>query len=232
MNDNRTDLVLKAMAHPERRRIFASLHRKPEQSLFEICTTSHATNGQALSRQTISQHLNALEKAGLIESSWKGRTKMHSAKASPLKEAYEDVLKPYLQERNAMQIHITSIFVDDQSNALEFYTNKLGFKPKNDIPVGEHRWLTVVSAEQPEGTELLLEPSDHPAVPPFKNALMADGIPAASFRVENLDAEFERLTKQGVKFTQAPIDAGDVSMAVLDDTCGNLVQLVQLHRQT
>ena len=127
-----------------------------------------------------------------------------------------------------MRIYITSIFVDDQARALDFYTKKLGFEVKNDVPLGEHRWLTVVSKEQPDGTELLLEPSDHPAVTPYKNALVEDGIPATSFQVDDVDAEFERLNDIGVKFTQQPTDAGPVRMAVFDDTCGNLIQLVQM----
>src|SRR6266699_3800537 len=127
-----------------------------------------------------------------------------------------------------MRIYITSIFVDDQAKALDFYTKKLGFEVKNDVPVGEHRWLTVVSKEQPDGTELLLEPSDHPAVTPYKNALVEDGIPATSFQVDDVDAEFERLKDIGVKFTQEPTDAGPVRMAVFDDTCGNLIQFVEM----
>ena len=99
---------------------------------------------------------------------------------------------------------------------------------KNDIPLGTHRWLTVVSPEQPDGTELLLEPSDHRAVGPYKQALVEDGIAAHSFQVEDLDAEVKRLTDSGVVFTQDPIDAGPVRMAVLDDTCGNLIQLIQM----
>jgi catechol 2,3-dioxygenase-like lactoylglutathione lyase family enzyme len=129
-----------------------------------------------------------------------------------------------------MRIYVTSIFVDDQAKALDFYTNKLGFEVKNDVPLGENRWLTVVSKEQPNGTELLLEPSEHPAVTPYKNALVEDGIPATSFQVDDLDAEFERLNI-GVKFTQEPMDAGPVRMAVFDDTCGNLIQLVQMTGQ-
>ncbi|MCR4265909.1 VOC family protein [Nitratireductor sp. ZSWI3] len=127
-----------------------------------------------------------------------------------------------------MRIYITSVFVDDQTKALDFYTNKLGFEVKHDIPMGEHRWLTVVSEEQPGGTELLLEPSEHPAVKPYKKALVADGIPVASFQVDDLDAESERLTAIGVEFTVKPMDAGPVRMAVIDDTCGNLIQLVQM----
>jgi catechol 2,3-dioxygenase-like lactoylglutathione lyase family enzyme len=127
-----------------------------------------------------------------------------------------------------MKIYVTSVFVNDQAQALDFYTRMLGFEVKNDIPLGENRWLTVVSPTQPEGTELLLEPSDHPAVKPFKAALVHDGIPATSFQVDDLDAEYERLQSLGVAFTQSPMDAGPVRMAVLDDTCGNLIQLVQM----
>lgn len=127
-----------------------------------------------------------------------------------------------------MRIYITSVFVDDQSKALDFYTRILGFKLKHDIPMGEHRWLTVVSPENPEGTELLLEPGEHPAVPPYKAALVEDGIPATSFQVNDMDSEYARLLSLGVSFTQAPMDAGPVRMAVLDDTCGNLIQLIQM----
>ena len=127
-----------------------------------------------------------------------------------------------------MRIHVTSVFVDDQARALEFYTAKLGFRMKRDIQVGDHRWLTVVSPEQPDGVELLLEPDDHPAVGPYRDAIVADGIPAVSFQVDDLKREHDRLTGLGVRFTQEPMDAGPVRMAILDDTCGNLVQLVEL----
>lgn len=127
-----------------------------------------------------------------------------------------------------MKIYITSIFVTDQAKAEAFYCDILGFAVKNDIPIGEHRWLTLVSPDAPEGPELLLEPSSHHAVPPFKEALIADGIPAHSFQVDDLDAEFERLQSLGVRFHQEPMDAGPVRMAVIDDTCGNLIQLVEM----
>jgi predicted enzyme related to lactoylglutathione lyase len=127
-----------------------------------------------------------------------------------------------------MRIYVMSVFVDDQSKALKFYTEKLGFIVKNDIPLGQHRWLTVVSKEAPKGTELLLEPSEHPAVGPYKSALANDGIPSASFQVDDLGMEFEKLRDLGVAFTQEPMDAGAVRMAVFDDTCGNLIQLVEM----
>ena len=127
-----------------------------------------------------------------------------------------------------MKIYLTNVFVDDQDKAEKFYSNILGFKVKNDIPLGEHRWLTVVSTEQPDGPELLLEPSTHAAVRPYKNALVADGIPAHSFKVEDLEAECTRLRGLDVRFVQGPVDAGSVRMAVLDDTCGNLIQLIEI----
>ena len=127
-----------------------------------------------------------------------------------------------------MKIYVTSVFVDNQDKAEKFYTGVLGFSVKNNIPLGENRWLTVVSNEDPEGTELLLEPSDHPAVKPYKDALVLDGIPAHSFQVTNLDAEWKRLSELGVEFVQEPMDAGPVRMAVFNDTCGNLIQLIEM----
>ena len=127
-----------------------------------------------------------------------------------------------------MKIYITGVFVDDQDKAERFYTEVLGFKLKHNIPLGTNRWLTVVSIEDPEGTELLLEPSDHPAIQPYKDALVADGIPAHSFQVKNLDTERKRLGDQGVEFVQEPTDAGPVRMAIFDDTCGNLIQLIEM----
>jgi len=127
-----------------------------------------------------------------------------------------------------MRINLTSVLVDDQDKALRFYTEVLGFTTKHDVPMGAHRWITVVSAEDPDGTELVLEPDQHPAVKPFKEALVADGIPWTSFAVTDLAGEYERLRARGVVFTQEPADMGPVLTAVLDDTCGNLIQLTQL----
>jgi len=124
-----------------------------------------------------------------------------------------------------MKINLTSVLVDDQAKALRFYTDLLGFVPKTDIPVGEYRWLTVVSPEAPDGPELLLEPDVHPAAKPYKEALFSDGIPYASFEVADVRSDFERLTRLGVRFTQEPTDLGPVTTAVLDDTCGNLIQI-------
>jgi catechol 2,3-dioxygenase-like lactoylglutathione lyase family enzyme len=124
-----------------------------------------------------------------------------------------------------LTINITSVFVDDQAKALAFYTDVLGFLKKTDVPAGGARWLTVVSPAAPHGVELLLEPDGHPAARPFKEALVADGIPFTSFAVEDVQAEFERLKAAGVRFVQEPTDLGPVVTAVLDDTCGNLIQI-------
>ena len=126
-----------------------------------------------------------------------------------------------------MKIVFASVFVDDQDKALRFYTDVLGFVKKTEIPIGEARWLTVVSRDDTDGTELLLEPDAHPAVRPFKHALVEDGIPFTSFAVKNVQAEFERLRSAGVRFTQPPVAMGPVTTAVLDDTCGNLIQIAQ-----
>jgi catechol 2,3-dioxygenase-like lactoylglutathione lyase family enzyme len=128
-----------------------------------------------------------------------------------------------------MRINLASVLVDDQDKALRFYTEVLGFVKKTEIPMGEHRWLTVVSAEDPDGVELLLEPDEHPAVKPFKEALVADGIPFTSFAVDDVYAETERLRACGVQIVQEPAQMGAVTTAVFDDTCGNLLQIASHH---
>lgn len=126
-----------------------------------------------------------------------------------------------------MKIVVTSVLVDDQEKALRFYRDVLGFQPKMDVPMGEHRWLTLVSPDDPEGVQVLLEPDAHPAAQPFKRALVADGIPYTSFGVTDVHAEHARLLALGVVFTQPPIAMGPVTTAVLNDTCGNLIQIAQ-----
>lgn len=126
-----------------------------------------------------------------------------------------------------MRINLSSVPIDDQDKALRFYTETLGFVKKHDIPLGKFRWLTVVSPEYPNGTELALEPDEHPAVKTFKTALVEDGIPFTSFAVEDIAAEHKRLESLGVRFTQPPTDYGTVITAVFDDTCGNLIQIAQ-----
>jgi catechol 2,3-dioxygenase-like lactoylglutathione lyase family enzyme len=124
-----------------------------------------------------------------------------------------------------MRINVTSVLVDDQDKAVAFYTDVLGFVKKNDIPAGGARWLTVVSPDAPDGVELLLEPDAHPAARPFKEALVADGIPYTSFAVDDVQSEFDRLSAKGVTFVQPPTSMGPVTTAVFDDTCGNLIQI-------
>ena len=126
-----------------------------------------------------------------------------------------------------MKIVVTSVLVDDQEKALRFYTDVLGFQKKEDVPMGDARWLTVVSPQDREGTELLLEPDQHPAAKPFKAALVEDGIPYTSFGVDDVESEFERMRRLGVQFTQEPLALGPVTTAVFDDTCGNLIQIAQ-----
>lgn len=126
-----------------------------------------------------------------------------------------------------MKITVTSVLVDDQGKALSFYTEVLGFQKKTDVPVGEYRWLTVVSPDAVDGVELLLEPDEHPAAKSYKAALVEDGIPLASFGVDDVASEYERLRSRGVRFTQEPTAMGPVTTAVLDDTCGNLIQIAQ-----
>ena len=126
-----------------------------------------------------------------------------------------------------MRIVVAGVSVDDQDKALDFYINKLGFVKKTGIRMGAARWLTVVAPSAPDGTELLPEPDSHPAVRPFKSALLQDGIPFTSFAVDDVNAEYERLRNQGVVFSQPPVTMGPVTTAVLENTRGNLIQLVQ-----
>ena len=127
-----------------------------------------------------------------------------------------------------MKIYVTSVFVDDQDKALKFYTKVLGFIKKTDLPAGEFRWLTIVSPEQPDGVELLLEPNAHPAAQAYQKAIVKDGMPLTSFAVADIQKEYERLVGLGVVFTQKPAKMGPVTTAVFDDTCGNLIQIVRL----
>jgi catechol 2,3-dioxygenase-like lactoylglutathione lyase family enzyme len=126
-----------------------------------------------------------------------------------------------------MRIVVASLFVDDQDKALEFYTKKLGFVKKHDVPAGKYRWLTLVSPDDPDGTELLLEPNEHPAAREYQKKIFADGIPATMFGVEDVHKEYERLVEAGVNFTMEPTTMGDVTIAVFDDTCGNLIQIIR-----
>src|SRR4029078_1829341 len=125
-----------------------------------------------------------------------------------------------------MRIRMTSLMVDDQSKALRFYTEGLGFTKKHDIPVGEYRWITV-TGEGRDDLELALEPNANPAGKAFQEAMLAQSIPSAAFEVSDIHSEFARLTSHGVAFTREPTSAGPVTLAVFSDTCGNLIQLYQ-----
>ena len=127
-----------------------------------------------------------------------------------------------------MRITHTSVFVDDQDEALKFYTETLGFMKKHDVPVGKFKWLTVVSPDDPEGTELLLEPNDNPVSQAYQKGIFDQGIPAASFGVTDIHAEYEKLKSLGVAFTMEPTEVANVTIAVFDDTCGNLIQVRQM----
>ncbi len=126
-----------------------------------------------------------------------------------------------------MKIKLSSVLVDDQDKALKFYTEVLGFVKKTEFPVGEFKWLTVVSPEEPDGTELLLEPDENPAAKAFKKALFEQGIPLTAFQVDDIQKEYKRLKKLGVEFMQEPTKTGPTTQAVFDDTCGNLIQIYQ-----
>jgi len=126
-----------------------------------------------------------------------------------------------------IRIAVTSVLVDDQAKALRFYTEVLGFVKKKDLPAGAYRWLTVASPAAPDGVELALEPDAHPAAKAFKKAMFADEIPATSFTVDDIQAEYERLKALGVKFRSKPSQAAPATVALFDDTCGNLIQISQ-----
>lgn len=128
---------------------------------------------------------------------------------------------------NLVRIKLTSIFVDDQESALKFYTDVLGFEKKQDFPVGEFKWLTVVSPEEPDGAELLLEPSDNPSARAYKDSIYEQGIAAATFAVDDMQSEYERLKQLEVEFKMEPTDVGTATVALFDDTCGNLIQIYQ-----
>src|SRR5579871_6513297 len=127
-----------------------------------------------------------------------------------------------------MRINLSSVFVDDQDKALKFYTEILGFVKKFEVPVGEFKWLTVVSPDAPDGTQLLIEPNNNPASKTFQDAIFQQGIPITSFAVDDIYKEYDRLNALGVKFTAEPTQMGPVTTAVFEDTCGNLIQIAQM----
>ena len=129
-----------------------------------------------------------------------------------------------------MKIRLTSVFVDDQDKALRFYTEVLGFVKKSDVTAGNYRWLTVVSPEEKDGTQLLLEPNGNPAAKSYQGSIFSQGIPAAMFFVDNIEMEYQRLKNLGVKFTLGPTGTPGSTIVIFDDTCGNLIQLTQMGR--
>jgi DNA-binding transcriptional ArsR family regulator/catechol 2,3-dioxygenase-like lactoylglutathione lyase family enzyme len=221
------DAVFRALGDPVRLALVDELAARNDQTLFELCMRL-INRGHSLSRQAVAKHVAALRDAGLVRLTTSGRTTIHHLDPTVLVQAQARIA--HLIKGAVMNITITttSVLVDDQARALEFYTNTLGFVKKTDMPAGEFRWLTVVSQDARDGVELLLEPDEHPAAKVFKAALVEDGIPFTSFGVSDAAAEFERLSALGVRFTQPPMTMGPVTTAVLDDTCGNLIQIASM----
>ncbi len=219
--------VFKALADPTRRLLLDELSARNDQTLFELCARLVQRSGVNSSRQAVSQHLDVLEQAGLVAVRREGRYKFHHFDPLPLREIPQRWLTPPTTGAG-MKIYLTSVMVSDQARALAFYTGVLGFEKKLDLPLGEHRWLTLTAPDDPNGVQLLLEPNVHPAAKPFQDALVDDGIPATSFAVDDVKAEQQRLESLGVRFTQNAATFGGVTSAVFDDTCGNLLQIVQL----
>jgi DNA-binding transcriptional ArsR family regulator len=217
--------VFDALADPTRRLILDELVDRDGQALFELCTRLITRHQVAITRQGLSHHVKVLEEAGLLHVRREGRTKLHFLRTKQLEAIGRRWTTPGDRRADMLKINITSVFVDDQDKALAFYTDKLGFLPKNDVPTGEHRWLTVVSPAEPDGVELLLEPDAHEAAKAYSKALAEDGIPATSFAVDDVDAAYAELTAKGVTFVQPPTPMGPVTTAVLDDTCGNLIMI-------
>ena len=202
--------LFEALVAPARRAILDELCDRDGQTLFEICTRLTMKHNLPLTRQAISQHLDVLEEAGLVGSKREGRYKYHYLNTI---ECHRKPLAEIRKKRKQrMKIVITSVYVDDQEKALRFYTDVLGFVKKQDIPMGHARWLTVVSPNNVDGVELLLEPSEHPAAGPFRKALVEDGIPYTSFGVDDIQAKYSRLCSAGVHFTQPPSgDGSDIN---------------------
>lgn len=135
--------------------------------------------------------------------------------------------KPSNTDKVMLKIKYVSIIVEDQEKALDFYTNKLGFVKKSDIPMGKFRWLTVVSADDPDGPEVALEPNENPAVNTFQKSIFEQGIPLTAFVVDDIDQTYEQLKEKGVTFTMTPQKMGESKVAVFNDTCGNLIMITE-----
>jgi DNA-binding transcriptional ArsR family regulator/catechol 2,3-dioxygenase-like lactoylglutathione lyase family enzyme len=220
-----SDALFRALADPTRRIVLDELAQRDGQSLFEICARLAMRHGIGSSRQAISQHLALLEQAGLVRTERAGRTKLHHLTTEPVREIAQRWTHP--KGHLMLRINVTSVFVDDQAKALAFYTDKLGFLPGYDMPAGGARWLTVRDGHS--DVELLLEPNGHPAAQTYQKALVADGIPCTQFAVDNVQVAYDELSRRGVIFTQPPTVMGPATTAILDDTCGNLIQIVAMN---
>ena len=220
--------IYKALADRTRRIILDELAERDGQTLFEIGARLASKHQLSSTRQAISQHLGVLEEAGLVRYRREGRYKYHFFNPAPLSE----ISRRWPRKGPRVKIAFASVYVDDQVKAMDFYTNILGFQEHSNIPIGDDFWMTVVSPDAPDGPQLQLDPAGHAAVTPYRKALADDGIPLAQFAVDDVDAEHQRLTEAGVAFTVPPTDVGEVWMAVLDDTCGNLIQIVSQKQHT
>lgn len=217
--------TFKALSDPLRRLIVDELAERDGQTLFELCSRLALKHQNASTRQAVSHHLKLLEEAGIISTHREGRTKVHHLESGALRSVtgrWADVVPT---GGSGLRITQTSIFVDDQDRALDFYTSMLGFVVRDDVPAGEHRWIALSSPGDPNGPVLVLEPDSHPAIESLKRSLMDEGSPFTAFAVADIDAAYADLSGRGVVFTQPPIRLGSVTSAVLDDTCGNLIQL-------
>jgi len=220
--------IYKALADRTRRIILDELAERDGQTLFEIGARLASKHQLGSTRQAISQHLGVLEEAGLVRSRREGRYKYHFFNPAPLSE----INRRWPRKGPRMKIAFASVYVDDQVKAMDFYTDILGFQEHSNIPIGDDFWMTVVSPDAPDGPQLQLDPAGHAAVTPYRKALVDDGIPLAQFAVDDVEAQHRRLTEAGVAFTVPPTDVGEVWMAVLDDTCGNLIQIVSQKHHT
>jgi DNA-binding transcriptional ArsR family regulator len=219
-----TDSIYKALADSTRRLILDEFNERKEQTLYELSAHLVMKHNVTMSRPAIAKHIGILEDAGLLKSEHRGKYRVLILSNKPTIQLTNNKSG---NESSRVKIILTSIFVDDQEKALDFYTKKLDFVKKHDTPLGEHRWLTIVSADEQNGTELLLEPSDNPTIQEYKRGLMAQGIPAAMFGISNLDVEYERLKMLDVEFAMHPAQMGEVKIALFDDTCGNLIQIIE-----
>ena len=218
--------VFKALADPTRRAILDELQERGGQTLFELCVRLLSKHGLGSTRQAVSQHLDVLEAAGLVVSRREGRYKFHDLDTAPLRQINRPMANRRLKE-DIMRIVVTSVLVDDQEKALRFYTDVLGFVKKADIPMGEARWLTVVSAKDPDGTELLLEPDAHPAAGPSRRpwSPTAFRTPRSASTMSTPSTAGSRVWVSGSRRSRSRW--GPVTTAVFDDTCGNLIQIAQ-----